>query len=77
MLNDWEGKMESYQNLKSRIHGELLEQIDFSREISDDELQELISEKLRRKDVVGYLDLHERIRMGKELFYMMRRLDIL
>lgn len=72
-----EHTMETYQNIKSRMHSELLEQIDFSREVSDGELQELIAEKLRRKDMLGCLDVHERIRMGKELFYMMRRLDIL
>lgn len=69
--------MEQYQNTKERIYQELLNQINFSAEISDQEIQDLIEEKLRRKELTGGLDIHERIRLGRELFYMMRRLDIL
>lgn len=43
----------------------------------DEELQELIAEKLRSRDVAGKLDVYERIRMGKELFFAMRGLDVI
>lgn len=45
--------------------------------MTDEELQELIAEKLRSRDVAGKLDVYERIRMGKELFFAMRGLDVI
>lgn len=41
----------------------------------DGELQDRIAGKLRSRETAGKLDVHERVRMGRELFYAMRGLD--
>lgn len=72
-----EERKKGYQGIRENFRKELLETIDFSREMTDEELQELIAEKLRSRDVAGKLDVYERIRMGKELFFAMRGLDVI
>ena len=51
--------------------------LDLSRELSDGEVQALIDEEIMQKSREGYLMLEERLRLQKELFNSMRRLDML
>ena len=51
--------------------------IDYSREISDDEMQELIDELLVREGRKLSLSLAEKERLRKELFHAVRKLDVL
>ncbi|MCD7725229.1 MAG: CpaF family protein [Clostridiales bacterium] len=62
---------------KRKLQEKLEESIDYSRENSDEEIQDLIDETLVRESREAPLDLSERIRLRKELFYAIRRLDIL
>ncbi len=66
-----------YAVIRSRIHAELLEEIDFAREIPDEEIRDMISRKLRNREWMTSLDIYERARLGKELFHALRGLDIL
>lgn len=64
---------ERRRNLKER----LLESIDYSRESSDEEICELIDEMLVREGRERPFSLSERRRLRKELFYAVRKLDVL
>lgn len=61
------------RELRGRVQGRL----DLSRELSDGEVQALIDEEIMQKSREGYLMLEERLRLQKELFNSMRRLDML
>ncbi len=69
--------MEAYLEIKDEVRRQLLAQMDFTREVEDGELKELIAERLKAREFLGRLTLHERSRMGKELFYALRGLDVL
>ena len=72
-----ENGKEEYRKIREEIRGRLLESMDFTREISDEELREAIAGYLRGRQLAGRLDIHERTRMGKELFSALRGLDVL
>lgn len=72
-----EGMYEGYTEIRERIRQELLEEMDFSREISDGEIRDAIAAKLQSRQLMGKLDIYERSGMGKELFSAMRGLDVL
>ena len=59
------------RELRGRVQGRL----DLSRELSDGEVQALIDEEIMQKSREGYLMLEERLRLQKELFNSMRRLQ--
>lgn len=59
------------------LHGRILEELDLSREVDDDELIELIHCVLEAKGAESYIPLREKITLGKELFNAFRKLDIL
>lgn len=42
--------------------------MDFTREMSDEEIQDAIADRLRAREFAGRLNVYERARMGKELF---------
>lgn len=65
--------MISEETLKTKILGRL----DLSREVEDEELQELIFQVLEEESVVEYIPLEEKARLGKELFNAFRKLDLL
>lgn len=72
-----EDMQEGYTEIRERIRQELLEEMDFSREISDGEIRDAIAAKLQSRQLMGKLDIYERSGMGKELFSAMRGLDVL
>ena len=65
--------MELCEELKKQI----LERVDLSREVSDEEIQELIDEVVLYCGKERHLSLNERCRMKKELFYALRKMDVL
>lgn len=64
---------DSFLNLKARI----LEQVDLSREVSDDEMQELIDQVVLAYGKEHRLSLNEKCRLKKELFHALRKMDVL
>lgn len=65
--------MTSEEQLKTKILGRM----DLSREVEDEELQELIFRVLEEESRGEYISLETRARLGKELFNAFRKLDLL
>lgn len=66
-----------YLETKEEIRRELLEHMDFSRELSDEDIRDAIADRLRAREFGGRMNVYERARLGKELFYTIRGLDVL
>ncbi len=62
---------------KKRIREELLAEMDFTRDFSDDELYSLIDEKIRQIAEEEYFSLESRRKIRMEVFCGLRKLDIL
>ncbi|MDD3368614.1 MAG: CpaF family protein [Lachnospiraceae bacterium] len=62
---------------KELLRRELWNRIDYSREISDDEILEMIDELILQEVRKGKLSLEERKKLRTELFHAVRKLDIL
>ena len=60
-----------------RYQKKVLENIDLTKEIGDDELMEMIHCILNEDTEEEYLSLKEKVGIGKELFNTFRKLDIL
>ncbi len=68
---------QSYEEIRSRIQEDILERIDFSREIRDEQILEMIDEEIVRAGKKLLFGLEERRRMRQDLFHSIRRLDVL
>lgn len=69
--------MDNIQDRKKELKEKLAESIDYSRESSDEEIQELIDEMLVRESKITPLGLAERDSLRRELFHAIRKLDVL
>ena len=70
-------EQEKYLAVRDGIKRELLSDMDFTREMSDEEIQDAIADRLRAREFADRLNVYERARMGKELFFTIRGLDVL
>lgn len=70
-------KKDSEREIKERLKKKILSEADFSGELSDEDMQEMIDREIVRLDKKGCCDLSFRKRLRKELFFAIRRLDIL
>ena len=68
-----EGPMMRSEQLQTRI----LEELDMTREIEDEELTRLIYRVLQEASEEEYLPLAEKTALGRELFNAFRKLDLL
>jgi len=59
------------------LHGKILEVLDLTKEVDEEELVEIIHDVLEEKNKETPLSLKEKISLGKELFNAFRKLDIL
>lgn len=66
-----------YEEIKRQLREKLLEEIDYSREISDEEMQDLIDGILIREGRKYPISLEQKQMLRKELFYAIRKLDVL
>ncbi|MDE7428787.1 MAG: CpaF family protein [Lachnospiraceae bacterium] len=69
--------MSNTEEKRRLLKEKLIESIDFSRESSDEEIQELIDEMLIRESRESPISLAERAKLRKELFHAVRKLDVL
>lgn len=69
--------MESKELSRKRLLQELTGRIDYTRESSDEEIRELVDELLLQEGRQRPLGLAERHRLEKELFYAIRKLDVI
>lgn len=70
-------RLEIYQEIKKDLQQELLQELDFSKELDEEELLEIIDEKIRVRSFRQRMWLEEKEHMRKEIFRAMRQLDIL
>lgn len=63
--------------LEEQLKTKILGQLDLSREVEDEELQELIFRVLEEESSREYISLEHKARLGKELFNAFRKLDLL
>ena len=63
--------------LKKRIRSEILEELSYDKQISDEELSEYIDRKIMEAADLAPIPLRERLKLQRELFDSFRRLDIL
>jgi len=67
----------NYEEVKTMLRQSVINKIDLSREITDDEIQELIDRCILDEARKHRLSLDDKSRLSRELFYSIRRLDIL
>lgn len=63
-----------YQN---RIKNTIMEEMDLSREIADEEIRKLIDTQIIQCSKENYISIDERYRLSRELFFDIRKLGIL
>ena len=59
------------------LQKKIIEQLDLSKEIGDEELLDMICEVLKQAGEETYISLGKKARIGKDLFNALRKLDIL
>ncbi len=59
------------------LHDKILEEMDLSKEVADDELMEVIRRVLNENGRENYVSLREKGDIGRDLFNAFRKLDIL
>lgn len=69
--------MKDYMTIKNQLKEEILAQMDLSREVSDAEVGEIIDQLILTKSKHQYLSLIEKKDLRQELFFAIRKLDIL
>lgn len=69
--------MKSFEEIRIENRKELLERIDYTRDIPDEEIMELIDERVLKAGKEYCLTLQQKSRLRKELFASIRQLDVL
>lgn len=63
--------------LEEQLYDRVMERLDLTRDMEDEELTELIHSVLLEASEEEYLPLKEQIRLSKQLFHSFRKLDVL
>lgn len=69
--------MREVREIKADLRGEIINKIDFSKDITDEEIEELIDEIIVRKSKVEFFTLEDKVKIRQDLFYSIRKLDVL
>ena len=67
----------SWEELRLEVKSRVRERLDLSRELTDDEVLELIDEEIISRSGEAYVPLRDKLQLQRELFNSMRRLDLL
>lgn len=70
-------KEQAGQEQKQKLCQRVMEAVDLSRELTDEELLALIDETICEEARERYLSIREKVRLQKEIFNSIRRLDVL
>lgn len=65
------------ESVKKRIQEEILQELDMTREVSDEELLTVIQQKICDIGQKAYLSVAQRMELQRKIFYGLRRLDVL
>ena len=68
---------EKHSQLRETIRRQIVEELELRRQVEDDELGQLIDERIMEAGRGIYLTLRERMKMKTDLFNSFRRLDLL
>ncbi len=71
------GELDRGKGLKKQLKAEIMQGFSYEHQMSDEEISQVIDEKIQEKADVMELTLGDRLRLQKELFDSFRRLDIL
>ncbi len=66
-----------YNELKDSLHKKVLSKINFANDTSDDDIQEIIDREIISMGKTGHFSLELRKKLRKEIFYAIRKLDVL
>ena len=69
--------MKNLNGIREELKEKIMQQISFSREMEDDEVRELVDQAILQNSYEMGLSLRDKTELSKELFYAIRRLDIL
>ncbi len=69
--------MVNYNLLKKRVKTQLLEGMDYSRELTDEEIGERIDTIFMQEKIIQCLSMEARRKLRREIFYAIRKLDVL
>ena len=69
--------LQQKEEIKSRLRERILKKMDHSKELTDEEVKELIDSFILQEEEMRLLSVTERQQMKQEIFCAMRRLDIL
>ena len=69
--------MESFQKLREQLHGEILMHIDLSREVPDEEIEELIDDEITKKSQEAYIPLGLRLELRRAIFDSIRKKGVI
>lgn len=69
--------MKTYEEKKQELKNDILAQIEISGDLTDQEMQDLIDEKILEKGKREYIPFSEKERLSRELFNGIRKLDLL
>jgi len=65
------------RQLESHIRKEVLQKLDMTRELKDEEIQEIIESQINQEAKEHYISIQGRNKIQKDIFNSLRRLDIL
>ena len=69
--------MNTYEEIKRTCRRELTEELDYTRDLEDEEIKDLIDKKVLGAGKEHHLSLEQRSRLKRELFASIRKLDVL
>lgn len=69
--------MRDLKKLKEKLHDEILLKIDLSREVSDEEMEEIINECILNETTESYIPLRDKIRLRTDLFDSIRKKGVI
>lgn len=70
-------KMEEYDFLKNEIYHIVMERVDYNRDLSDEEITELIDDIIVEQNKTRTIEIEDRGRLKREIFHAIRKLDVL
>ena len=63
------GKKTENSGDPSGLHGRIMERLDLSRQMSEEEIKEMIDVEILRDEKARYLDLETKTALRREIFY--------
>ena len=68
---------DEYEWLQKEIYQMVMDKLDFNKDLSDEEIVELIDEVIVNRSKTGTIEIDSRGKLKKDVFYAIRKLDVL